>query len=313
MSSLVAVAGGTGNLGRTIVEAIIDSGKYQVVILAREANAEKEKQIGAKILPVNYADVDSLTKVLEDNNIETVISTLNTMGVAEPELNLIAAADRAKSTKRFVPSIWGVKYTQDRISDSFPIAKAKLAITAALEKTSLEYTSWLTGYFADYYIAPHLPSHMTILRVVIDMENNAAAIPGSGDVPVAFTYTVDLAKFVAASLSLSKWQPETYLAGDKLTWNQLLKLAETAKGTKFSVTYDPVDSLKEGKVSELPSHAAMYGFLPKEQLQGILATFGLMFEAGLFNLEGPSIAQNFPDIKLRTMKELLTEAWEGKE
>ncbi|KAL6364516.1 hypothetical protein LRP88_01918 [Fusarium phalaenopsidis] len=308
MSSLVAVAGGTGNLGRTIVEAIIADGKFQVVILAREANAEKEKQIGAKILPVNYADVDGLTKVLEDNNIETVISTLNTMGVAEPELNLITAADRAKSTKRFVPSIWGAK-----ISDSFPIAKAKLAVTAALEKTSLEYTSWLIGYFADYYIAPHLPSHMTILRVVIDMANNAAAIPGSGDVPVAFTYTVDLAKFVSASLSLPKWQPETYLVGDKLTWNQLLALAEAAKGTKFSVTYDPVDSLKEGKVSELPSHAAMYGFLPKEQLQGILATFELMFEAGLFNLEGPSIVKDFPDIKLMTMKELLTEAWEGKE
>ncbi|KAH7254699.1 hypothetical protein FSOLCH5_011310 [Fusarium solani] len=312
MSSLVAVAGGTGNLGRTIVEAIIADGKSQVVILAREANAEKEKQIGAKILPVNYADVDGLTKVLEDNNIETVISTLNTMGVADPELNLIAAADQAKTTRRFVPSIWGAKYTQE-ISDSFPIAKAKLAVTAALEKTNLEHTSWLIGYFADYYIAPHLPSHMTILRVVIDMANNAAAIPGSGDVPVAFTYTVDLAKFVSASLSLPKWQPETYLVGDKLTWNQLLALAEAAKGTKFSVTYDSVDSLKEGKVSELPSHAAMYGFLPKEQLQGILATFGLMFEGGLFDLKGPSIAQEFPDIKLRSMKELLTEAWEGKE
>ncbi|KAI8712566.1 NmrA domain-containing protein [Fusarium sp. LHS14.1] len=312
MSSLVAVAGGTGNLGRTIVEAIIADGKFQVVILAREANAEKEKQIGAKILPVNYSDVDGLTKVLEDNNIETVISTLNTMGATEPELNLIAAADRAKSTKRFVPSIWGVKYTQE-ISDSFPIAKAKLAVTAALEKTSLEYTSWFIGYFADYYVAPHLPSHMTILRVVIDMANNAAAIPGSGDVPVAFTYTVDLAKFVSASLSLPKWQPETYLVGDKLTWNQLLALAEAVKGTKFSVTYDSVDSLKEGKVSELPSHPAMYGFFPKEQLQGILATFGLMFEAGLFNLEDSSIVQDFPDIKLRTMKELLTEAWEGKE
>jgi uncharacterized protein YbjT (DUF2867 family) len=38
MSSLVAVAGGTGNLGRTIVEAIIADGKSQVVILAREVD-----------------------------------------------------------------------------------------------------------------------------------------------------------------------------------------------------------------------------------------------------------------------------------
>lgn len=31
----IAVAGGTGKLGRTIVEAIIGQGKHQVVVLAR--------------------------------------------------------------------------------------------------------------------------------------------------------------------------------------------------------------------------------------------------------------------------------------
>lgn len=36
MSSLIAVAGGTGNLGRTIVEAIVADGKFEVVILARK-------------------------------------------------------------------------------------------------------------------------------------------------------------------------------------------------------------------------------------------------------------------------------------
>ncbi|KAM0425872.1 hypothetical protein ACHAPT_008810 [Fusarium lateritium] len=311
MSSLVAVAGGTGNLGRTIVEAIIADGKLQVAILAREANVEKETQIGARILVVNYNHVDDLTKVLEDNNIGTVISTLNTMGVAEPELNLIAAADQSKCTKRYVPSIWGVKYTQE-IAERFPIAKPKLAVVAALENTSLEYTLWFTGHFADYYVTPHLPSHMIPLGVVIDMANNAAAIPGSGNVPVAFTYTMDLAKFVAASLALSKWQPETYLVGDKLTWNELLELVEAAKGVNFSVAYDSVDSLKGRKVTELPKHADMYNFFPKEKLQGFLSTFGLMFESSLFDLKGDSIAKEFPDINLRNMRELLTEAWGGR-
>lgn len=36
MSSVVAVAGGTGKLGRTIVETLVDSGKFQVFVLARE-------------------------------------------------------------------------------------------------------------------------------------------------------------------------------------------------------------------------------------------------------------------------------------
>lgn len=154
---------------------------------------------------------------------------------------------------------------------------------------------------------------MTILNVVVDVANNTAAIPGSGNVPVVLTYTMDIAKFVAASLALSKWEPKTYLVGDIVTWNELVVLAESIKGVKFSVTYDTVDSLKAGNVTELPSHPAMYSFLPKEQLRGILATFGLMFDSGLFDLKPQhTIDQDFPDIKVRNMKELMTEAWKGK-
>lgn len=61
---------------------------------------------------MDYTSIDTLTKVLEDNMIQTVISALNTMVVAEPELNLIAAADRASATKRYIPSIWGGEYTE---------------------------------------------------------------------------------------------------------------------------------------------------------------------------------------------------------
>jgi nucleoside-diphosphate-sugar epimerase len=34
----VAVAGGTGKVGRTIVEAIIAAGKHQVIVLSREVS-----------------------------------------------------------------------------------------------------------------------------------------------------------------------------------------------------------------------------------------------------------------------------------
>jgi uncharacterized protein YbjT (DUF2867 family) len=36
MSSTVAVAGGTGGLGRALIEAILADGKFDVVILARK-------------------------------------------------------------------------------------------------------------------------------------------------------------------------------------------------------------------------------------------------------------------------------------
>ncbi|KAL6401271.1 hypothetical protein AUP68_15138 [Ilyonectria robusta] len=145
------------------------------------------------------------------------------------------------------------------------------------------------------------------------MANNTAAILGSGDVPVVFTHTADVAKFVAASLALSQWEPDTYVIGDKLTWHEFLPLAEAAKGVKFKVTYDSVETLKSGSITELPSHPYLYPFFPKEQLQGLLASMELLFECGLFDFKPQrTINQSFPNVKAKTIKELLTEAWEGK-
>lgn len=58
------------------------------------------------------------------------------------------------------------------------------------------------------------------------MANKVAAIPGSGNDLVAFTYSVDLAKFIAASINISKWEESTYCFGDKKTFNEFIKLAE---------------------------------------------------------------------------------------
>jgi hypothetical protein len=57
--------------------------------------------------------VDSLVALLDDYKIDTVISTMNSLGDPTPELNLIKAATRAKTTHRFVPNIFsGFDYTE---------------------------------------------------------------------------------------------------------------------------------------------------------------------------------------------------------
>jgi len=126
----VAVAGGTGKLGRAIVEAIQADCKFDVVILAREvgslgtgpsavmtdnhvqANEEKEKEIGARVIAADYDDVDALVALLESNNVETVISTMRDMGGASPDSKLIQAADKSACTKRMIASLWGIEYTE---------------------------------------------------------------------------------------------------------------------------------------------------------------------------------------------------------
>ncbi|KAH7127811.1 hypothetical protein B0J13DRAFT_645859 [Dactylonectria estremocensis] len=307
MSSIVAVAGGTGSLGRTIVEAIVADAQHKVFILARESKAEREPQAGAQILTVDYSNIDNLVEILNEHNIDTVISALSVPGVAESELNLIAAANQALSTRRYVPSFWGIKFPR-RIVDDYPVAKAKWALVDALAQTGLEYTVWLHGYLSDYYVSPPIKTHMPILTSYIDVPNETAAIPGSGEVPVVLTNSVDLAKFVSASLTLPKWAPEMSLVGDRLTLNQLVEVLETVRGVKFKVSHDSVEEMKTGKVTELPGHVPLYAFYPKEALQGVFATIGLLAEDGTLDCkDGHDITKDFPDIKLRTINELLLE------
>ncbi|KAF4463330.1 NAD(P)-binding [Fusarium albosuccineum] len=157
--SVIAVARGTGQLGRSIVETLLANGNYKVIILARKANQVAQEAIEAPVIPLNYANVDDITSALEAHNVHTLISTIVTMNDVEPELNLIKAADKSATTKRFVPSYWATDYPAE-FRDTFFVAKNKFQALNALESTSLEYAAFVFGYFLDYFVAPHVKSHL---------------------------------------------------------------------------------------------------------------------------------------------------------
>lgn len=62
------------------------------------------------MIAVDYSDVDDLTTALEANQVHTVISALLVMDqtVGQSQINLIKAADRSSSTKRFIVSDYGI-------------------------------------------------------------------------------------------------------------------------------------------------------------------------------------------------------------
>lgn len=55
---------------------------------------------------MDYTNVDAIAKALEDNNIDTVINCVGVVGDPSPLYALISAADKAKTTKRFIPNLW---------------------------------------------------------------------------------------------------------------------------------------------------------------------------------------------------------------
>jgi hypothetical protein len=104
------------------------------------------------------------------------------------------------------------------------------ASIAELRKTGLEWTRFHNGYFLDYYGIPYIKTYLSSFSFAIDMTHKMAAIPGSGDDIISFTYTKDLAKFVLASLDLPKWEEATSCYGDQMTLHEFVKIAEEVTG-----------------------------------------------------------------------------------
>ncbi|KAI8680826.1 NAD(P)-bd-dom domain-containing protein [Fusarium sp. Ph1] len=306
----VLVAGGTGSIGRAIVEALAEQGKFDVIVLGRRANAELEALLGARVIATDYGNVDGLVSILEENKVDTVISALGGLAPPDAEKALIHAAEASSVTRRFIPSVFGVQYRPDQAW--FPAAQAKLAAMSELEGTNLEWTIVCNGFFLDYWGMPKVKSYLSPMTLFIDAASKEAAIPGSGNTPVVFTYSHDVAKFTAALLTLDKWEKKSYVIGTKLSLNEFLQLAEEVRGTEFKKTHDSLELLKEGKITELPGHRYAYEHFPKEALQGMLATFGILFDEGQFDFKPErSLNDIFPEIKPVSAKKMLEIGWKN--
>ncbi|KAH8885892.1 NAD(P)-binding protein [Thozetella sp. PMI_491] len=306
--SVVAVAGGTGSIGRTVVEEIVADGKFEVIVLSRKADPELEKTIGARIIPVDYSNAASLAKLLEDNHVGTVISALGGLDSLEKERILIQSAEISRVTKRYIPNNWGNEYGPEHAW--FPLAAAKIAVVEELKSTQLEWTMVVNGVFLDYWGMPKIKTYLNPFTMVLDIPGKKAAIPGTGGKPVVFTYTGDVGRFTAKLVTLGKWSPSSYIVGDTLSWEEFVKLSQEITGEEFEVVHDSVDLLKSGKVTELPSHVYAYQFFPKEALQRLLSQFGLVFEQGVFDGQSKQTLNSlFPEIKAKSARDVLEIGW----
>ncbi|KAF2728519.1 NAD(P)-binding protein [Polyplosphaeria fusca] len=317
---VVAVVGGTGSVGKTLVDAFKEDGQHEVVVLARKVPEGESK---APVIAVDYNNVEQLTKTMAENHVHTVISALVMYDptAAQAELNLVAAAAASSATKRFVASNWGNASPDDEVfthikltrSLRLPFNTSREQTLEALRKTDLEWTQIHVGLFLDYYGMPHIETYLSPLVFAVDIGNETAAIPGAtGDETITLTYTKDMGKFVVAALSLPKWEQALHCYSDNITLKQLVQTAEEVTGSKFNVTYDSVEKLSRNEVTELPSHPYLYKFIPKPMLVGFLAIFGLWAVKGVMYCpkEG-SLNEKFPDIATASVKDIVG-AWKGK-
>lgn len=138
-----------------------------------------------------------------------------------------------------------VPYDLIRANDKLrsPLSIYQKASEAALRSTTLEWTRFSVGFFMDYYGIPAIKTYLPPMSFVVDMNSKKAAIPGTGDEPMALTYSYDVARFVSAYLGAPKWEELTYVYGEKTTWNAFIKVAEEVTGMErhISKVYECVE------------------------------------------------------------------------
>lgn len=73
------------------------------------------------------------------------------------------------------------------------------------------------GHFYDYYGYPKVKTYLKHADFLVDIANKAAAVPGSGEDKVAFTYSFDVARFVDDLVNTEeKWPKHSVIIGEKI-------------------------------------------------------------------------------------------------
>ncbi|KAH8586948.1 hypothetical protein B0O99DRAFT_527682 [Bisporella sp. PMI_857] len=312
----VAIAGGSGGLGRTLAEAIAATTKHDLFVLSRETSHASAEKSPFKILRVDYLNPTQIAEVLRANNINTVISTIGILSedTHRAQLNLIDGAVEAGTVTRFAPSD-GYPFHLPGL-EGYMSSQYKIAAFEKLRATKMECTRFIIGFLMDYYGFPAEKIDIIPLAVVLDVENCKAAIPAGGNDPITLTHSQTIGKFVAASLDLPKWPEKSWIIGDTMTWNEVLDIAEQARGQKFDVTYDSIESLQQSMVTELPANVPRYSIAPKPFMDGIMSLWSLGFAQRWFDLpfrkgDDGTLNELFPEIEVLTMKNFLNRCWGG--
>ncbi|KAK3328797.1 hypothetical protein B0H66DRAFT_596412 [Apodospora peruviana] len=310
----IAVAGGSSEVGREIIDALVATGKHDIITLVRKPNPEHAAP-GLTQVVVDYDSRKQLSEILQ--GVHTVLSFMGGENMAEIQKNLIDASISA-GVKRFAPSDWA---TSDVSHIPWYAGKAKTRAYLTEINTPhkvLEYCLFQPGWFVDYLAVPHRTSkHMTPIAVNFDFANfRALVVDGHLDDPLTMTLAKDLAAVVVRAVEFEgEWPIVGGISGNRVTARQIIELGEKIRGKPFTVEKLKIEDLerKEPNASWLPplDHPSLKG-VPADQMEemkkGFWSAFLLSVAKGSWTVSN-EWNQLLPDLEFTDVESFLREWW----
>ncbi|KAK3428899.1 hypothetical protein EUGRSUZ_E00336 [Eucalyptus grandis] len=300
--SKVLVIGGTGYIGKFIVEASAKSG-HPTFALVRESTlsspakagiVEGFKSLGVNLVHGDIYDQESLLSVIKQ--VDVVISAVGQAQLADQD-RIVVAIKAAGNIKRFLPSEFGNDV--DRVHAVDP-AKTAFAIKAKIrrlvEAEGIPYTYVSSNFFAGYFLPTLSQPGATA------PPRDKVVILGDGNVKAVFNKEDDIGTYTIKAVD------------DPRTLNKILYIKPPAN----TYSFNDLVSLWERKIGKTLERV----YVPEEQvlkniqeaavpLNVILAISHSVFVKGdqtNFEIEpsfGVEASELYPDVKYTTVDQYL--------
>ncbi|KAF3941854.1 hypothetical protein ABW19_dt0206704 [Dactylella cylindrospora] len=222
----VVVVGASGNLGPSILEALLASSKFNVSVLTR-ASSSSTFPAAATIIKSDYSP-SSLEEAFKGQ--DAIVSVIAGAGLGEQKKLVDAAV--ASGVKRFIPSEFGSNTNNKEAQELVPVFSRKVEVKEYLEEKIKEGLTW-TGIV----VGPVFDRSLKLGLLGFDIPSRKATIYDSGDRP----FTTSTLSLVSAAVVSALSNPEEtankyiYVGSFTTTQNEVLSILESATGEKWTV------------------------------------------------------------------------------
>ncbi|PVH91807.1 NAD(P)-binding protein [Periconia macrospinosa] len=310
---VVAVAGGTGAVGRTLLDTIAKSSEHHAIVLSRTAGPSSTYH-GFERVALDYDNIDQVEGILKQHHVDIVVSCLVLVDdeSAMAQISLIRAAAQSKTVTRFIPTEFYLDFHAP-IPGSDLLANYQLeAEEELLRHPQLTFTLLRAGIFLDHLTMPYNPkkTYIAPFWAFVDIEYEKCVFPEDGSFPLILSHSTDVAAYIErlCGLPANKWPRQSLVASNRLEVRDLDLLIQKVTGKQFQIAHDRQEDIVEGQITQLPSNkGVMTDFLRKVEHQIMLS---MLSKAHV--LPGKDLAELFPEVQPTKIENFLEAGWDMK-